>query len=220
MITISIQNSPFSAGAEDAVARRPLHEGIAVEKIAQEFSLRNDNLIWAALDYIGVKALTKRCVLDEEMVAEFRAELTARIAGLPRPPLPPLSEEEMRGHGAPGPKITTWAWRVPRGVAAAWAERRKAEEVEFQRERSENALRLEGEILQKWERLVRRQPRSRRDRLAWLCEVTGMERFQVAFAKSVRDWIAHPPSRQLSLGVLEEARRVLIEMERKLSGRG
>jgi hypothetical protein len=39
---------------------------------------------------------------------------------------------------------------------------------------------------------------ARYDGVAWLTGARGMERFQVAFAKSVRDWIAHPSPESLA----------------------
>ncbi|MFD1541751.1 hypothetical protein [Nonomuraea guangzhouensis] len=178
------------------------------------------HLVWVALENMGMRVIRPMRTfqdLDAERAAEFKAELTKVIESRPAVPTSrPKPQDATRQARRPQVPLGNRAVRVPPGSQRQGRPAANPQPATDPVERSEKALRLEREILQIWERLMRRRPQARHDGVAWLTGASGMERFQVAFAKSVRDWIAHPQSRQPGRSTLKEARDLLFEMERRL----
>jgi hypothetical protein len=85
-------------------------------------------------------------------------------------------------------------------------------------EREIEASRIKQDILKSWERLTGYIPESYNNR-DWLSGKSRVSRARVSFAQSVRNWVAHPDGNEPQLGTLQDALRVMHEIERKLPAR-
>ncbi|RKS71242.1 translation initiation factor IF-2-like protein [Actinomadura pelletieri DSM 43383] len=80
------------------------------------------------------------------------------------------------------------------------------------------ASRIKEDILKSWERLTSYIPETYNNR-DWLSGKSRVSRARVSFAQSVRNWVAHPDGNEPQLGTLQDALRVMHEIERRLPAR-
>lgn len=167
----------------------------------------------SALEPAVVRRLTEALGRSPRLAVGRQEALSnvERPPGPPRRPMP-FSERGPRPQASPRPRPHPQA--SPRlEPLGEWERELGAQEESHQ---DVGILQLERDILDAWERIMRRQPANRRSRIDWLVDVSELQRFQVSFAKSVRDWIAHPQKRRPGRSTLREALELMLEMERCL----
>lgn len=166
---------------------------VRVHELAEEFAMESKAII-AMLGEIGVFPGSPDSLVEPAAEARIRGVLEsdpfAEWTRLAKDPSP-ASTRPTRPAGSSSPRPS------------------RAAELEI--------LRRRQDILSLWERIQERVPDSAPDRVAWLSRASGLQRFHIHFARSVRDWTAHPNrSHQPNPATLSDALQIMKVLDRAL----